>query len=58
MKHEIINLSYFNDLTHDALVSISFDLKQMVLTNGNENYILEINESKDKLGEMTQRNLN
>jgi len=51
--HEIITLSYFNELSKDALVQISTDLNEMVLTNGKENYILERHDKKDKRGDVT-----
>ena len=45
----IISLSYFNELSSDALVQISPDLDQMVLTNGKENYILEKHGDEKKV---------
>ena len=49
----IATLSYFNELSTDALVQISADLNEMVLTNGKENYILERHDKKGKKGEVT-----
>ena len=51
--HDIIILSYFNELSTDALVQISTDLNEMVLTNGKENYILERHNKAGKKGEVT-----
>jgi hypothetical protein len=51
--HEIISLSYFNELSVDAKVEISKDMQEMVLTNEKENYIIERNEKNGKKGEVT-----
>jgi hypothetical protein len=52
-QREIVTLSYFNELSTDALVQISADLNEMVLTNGKENYLLERHDKKGRKGEVT-----
>ena len=42
------HLTYFNDLNENAKVSISYNLKKFCFVNGDENFILEIEESKNK----------
>lgn len=48
-----VHLTYFNDLQDDARICISHCLKKMCFTNGEENFLVEVEKSAHAKGKKT-----